>query len=259
MIEQQKSDGRLWLDSWPNRLTPLVDLICIPGAGAGASSYRTWQHKLPGYCAMHVCQLPGRENRIDEPAVDSLSVAVDQICSAYLDRRTIEKPLVLYGHSMGGVIAFELARNLQARRRGPAAIVMSASTPPRHSTKAPTLSDAALKEMLLAYDVNNSLVVQNDELFATLAPVLKGDFHLLRSHVVTAEPKLTCGGMHLLSGEGDPVVPDDSVAEWKRYFGGSVSQHPFPGGHQFPFRESETEVIALLENLVRRVVGSQDS
>ncbi|NKB51773.1 MAG: alpha/beta fold hydrolase [Rhizobiaceae bacterium] len=259
MISGQKSDSRLWLESWPNRLTPLVDVICIPGAGAGTFAYRSWQRKLPGYCAMHVCQLPGRENRIDEPVVDSLEDAVDQICSAYLEQKSDQRPLILFGHSMGGVMAFELARKLQGMDCGPVAIILSASTPPRPSANKAKLSDEALKQMLVAYDSGNSSVVKNDELFASLAPVLQGDFQLLRGHVVVEESKLTCAEVHLLSGESDPVVSNESVARWKQHFGCSVSQQEFSGGHQFPFQESESDVIGLLTDVVRRVVGSRVS
>jgi len=271
MNRSGQPDSSLWLQSWTSRLTPLVDLICVPGAGAGASSYRPWQRNLPGYIALHVCQLPGRENRIDEPGVSDLQHVVGQISLAYLNGRSAVRPLILFGHSMGGVIAFELAQKLQAQGAAPTAIVLSASTPPRSQPQSKsksksksgettsTLSDEALKQLLLTYDADNQPVVENEELFASLAPVLQSDFQLLRSHEIVEECTLSDVDAHLMSGDSDLVVSRKSVARWEPFFDGSISHHSCSGGHQFPFRESEAEVVALLSQLAHRTLAKVET
>lgn len=257
MIGHSSSRARLWLDVWPNRLSPLVDLICVPGAGAGASVYKTWHRNLLGFIAVHVGQLPGRENRIDEAAASDLDDVVGQLSSSYLSTRANARPLILFGHSMGGVIAFELACNLKQNGVEPIAIVLAASTPPRPVATTVKLSDEALKEMLLAYDAGNNSVVENHELFSSLAPVLHSDFQLLRSHVIAQEKRLSGVEVHLAGGAEDSIVPRELVAAWAKHFDAPVHHHEFGGGHQFPFREAQMETVKLLNRLARQALKQE--
>ncbi|MEP1207777.1 MAG: alpha/beta fold hydrolase [Rhizobiaceae bacterium] len=257
MNGQPESNNKLWLEAWPNRLTPLVDLICLPGAGAGASTFRSWHRSLPGFFALYAGQLPGRENRIDEAAETDLAQVVQHLTSSYLGHHSTSRPLIIFGHSMGGVIAFELARELRRRDCPVSGLVMSATTPPRPNVHSSTLSEPMLKRMLLAYDVDNQSMVANDELFASLAPVLRSDFQLLRSHVIDPSCSLPDVDTHLLSGNGDPVVAFEAVAKWRVHFDGPVSHHRYDGGHHFPFKETEPQILALLTKLARRALGKR--
>ena len=248
-------ESALWLEAWPNRLTPLVDLICIPGAGAGASAFRSWHRKISGFIAMQIVQLPGRENRIDEAPASDLNEVVDYISSAYLESRTADRPVMVFGHSMGGVIGFELVRSLQADGIAPTALVMSSTTPPAAGNKSAELSEAQLKQLLLAYDSDNQSVVENDELFESLLPVLQSDFSMLRGHEIASGARLKNIKGHLLSGSDDPVVPSGSVARWESHFDQCSTMATLEGGHHFPFREAQDEVIALLNKLARQSLG----
>lgn len=242
-----------WLGLWPNRLTAMVDLVCFPGAGAGASLFRPWHRKLPGYCSMQVCQLPGRENRIDEAPVEDLSGVADRIVEIYLSRRAAGRPVVVFGHSMGGVIAYEFARRLAGENPAlVSAVLISASTPPRHDQTAAPPDEAELKSMLMAFDSDNHSIISNDELFASLAPTLTSDFQMLRRHKVDGSEELADIPTYLLSGIDDPVVPGSSAARWSDHLGEPVYNHEFPGGHQFPFRESQGAVLALVRDLLDR-------
>jgi len=235
----------------------MVDLICIPGAGAGVSVFRAWTGKLPAYTAQLVCQLPGRENRMDDPSVESLIEAAEKITTHYLALRSTKRPLVIFGHSMGGVLAFEISRLLANRLRPPNAIVISASTPPGGATGRVPGSQDELRELLIAYDPQNQAIVSNDELFSSLAPALQSDISLLRSHAIKPDAASLDIDAFLLSGKTDPVVPEKSVASWRRHFSGSVTEMPCVGGHQFPFRESVNEVPALLAGLLTKAMKAR--
>lgn len=244
-----------WLVEWPSRMTALADLLCFPGAGAGASIFGVWANRLPGYAALTACRLPGRETRIDEPAAGSLAEVSNAVTQAWLARRPQPRPLVLFGHSMGAVIAFEVARRLVEAGRAPVAVVASASTPPRGGGGAP-MDGNALKRLLIDYDPANRHIVDDGELFASLAPALGGDIAMLRRHRIVPEGAALDIPAWLLAGDADRVVPPEAVAGWGRHFTGPLSQQTLPGGHHFPIRESCDAVTGLLASLLRGTLSA---
>lgn len=242
-----------WLEALPARLTPLVDLICIPGAGAGTSAFRPWQGKLPAFCKLHICQLPGRETRIDEPACSDLSTVVDNLLAQWKVQNQQQRPVVIFGHSLGAAIGYELALRLQLEDAPARGLVLAASTPPKGNRAGKPLSDAELKHLLLSYDPLNRRVIEDDELFDALAPVLRGDMQLLHRHKIASESKLLGLRPHLWSGANDALVPPDAVAKWAQYFEQEAENFVFDGGHHFPFRSAETQVIGRLGQVVTEI------
>lgn len=120
---------------------PATRLFCFPYAGGGASAYRRWQRGLDAHDAgvqVMPVQLPGREERYDEPRFTDLDALVDDL-DAQLDEELAE-PHIFYGHSMGALIAYSLARRRQARGAAlPRALVLS-------SYRAPHLPSPALAD-----------------------------------------------------------------------------------------------------------------
>jgi surfactin synthase thioesterase subunit len=231
-------------------------MICIAGAGAGASRFKLWQTLLPAYCALHVAQLPGRENRIDEPAVGTMSVVVECLAAAAINQTSKHRPLILFGHSMGAVVAFELARALDQQGRTPAGLILSATTPPAGQSDRRTPDDEELKRLLLAFDSDNREIVENPELYASLAPALRADFQLLRRHRVEDGTKLADVPTLLMSGQEDPVVPAEAVALWQDHLSAPATQYSLEGGHQFPFRESISPVTDQLASLIKGLASN---
>jgi pyochelin biosynthetic protein PchC len=216
--------------------------------------FQPWTGSLPGFAALLACQLPGRESRIDETPVPSLAIAADAVAAAYLAKRPDARPLVLFGHSMGAVLAFEVARRLTVAGRAPASVLISASTPPGETSRTGGMDPEALKALLVAYDPQNAAIVSNDELFDALAPVLQGDIALLRNHrIAPAGPALDMP-VWLFSGTDDRIVPQASVARWARHFTGPTIEVEVSGGHHFPFRESPDAILARLTQVLREVI-----
>jgi pyochelin biosynthesis protein PchC len=239
------------LQRWPSRMTPLADLLCFPGAGAGASVFRSWLGALPSFAALAACQLPGREQRIDEPALVSLSAAADLVCDAWLRPGTPQRPVILFGHSMGGVLAFETACRLAAAGRPPHTLVIAASAPPLDAPVKEAWSgdDAELRRLLLAYDQANRALISNQNLFESIAPTLRADIAMLRRHRIepAARPAIRTW---LLAGQEDAIVPPARVALWADRFSAPPVVRTLPGGHFFPFGSARRQVLEILAKLL---------
>ena len=247
--------GDRWLVEWPTRIAPMADLICFPGAGAGASVFRPWANRLPAFAAVLGCQLPGRENRIDEPPALGIADAADEIVAQYRTIRPQGRPFVLFGHSMGGVLAFEVAQRLAASGRVASALLLSASAPPVAARADAALTDDALRALLIGYDPENRRITGNEELYAALAPVLGHDIAMLRRHEIAPETPRLDVNAHLMSGEADTIVPAGSVARWAEFLRGPVTRHELMGGHFFPFRESQDRILELMKRILHEAVG----
>lgn len=230
------------LIEWPARLPALVDLVCLPGAGAGASVFHGWSAGLPAWTSLIAVQMPGREDRSDEPLATSLTDLADDIAASYLGLRRDARPVLLFGHSMGGALAFETARALSAGRRPPAALIAAASAPARGGASGPCDLDA-LRRLIERYGPSRSAALSDEAVFAALAPVISADMDMLRQHRtdgVTDIPIL------VLSGATDPVVSEADAARWRAHTTVPVKQMTIAGDHFFPFGDGRDEVLRLV-------------
>lgn len=232
----------------------MVDLLCVPGAGAGASRYQGWAGALPAFTSLLAGQLPGRENRIYEPFATSLADCADHLTESYLMRRVQPRPLVLCGHSMGGALAFEIAIRLAAAGRMPRAIMFLASSPARGSPG--QTSTEPLIDLLLRYDAANADLVNEPELFEALSQRIGADIAMLREHSST-DDKLLEPEVHILAGEDDPVVPLESARRWIEYCPNVAICETLPGGHTFPFGQQATLVPEILNALLTRIARTR--
>jgi medium-chain acyl-[acyl-carrier-protein] hydrolase len=209
-------------------------LFCFPYAGGGASAYRGWAAALPADVEVCPVQLPGRESRLREPAFERpepLIAALADLLQGHLDL-----PFAFFGHSMGAMISFELAR--EQRRRGaplPLHLFVSARRAPQVPAREEPIHDLPEPEFLAKLRELNGTpeeVLQHAELMRLLMPVLRADFAVNETYGYRQEEPLGMG-ISAFGGLGDHEVTRDDLALWSEHTRGPFRLRMLPGDHFF--------------------------
>lgn len=209
-------------------------LFCFPYAGGGATAFRMWPHDLPPDIEVNLVKLPGRESRLREPLftrIEPLVDAVGQALRPYLDR-----PFALFGHSMGALICFELARHLRsAYGCSPVRLFASGFRAPHIPDPEPPihhLPEAEFVEEVRRFDGTPEAVLHNAELMQLMLPILRADFTITETYVYTDAPPLDCP-ISAFGGLQDRVVSQALITPWSAHTSSSFTLHMFPGNHFF--------------------------
>ncbi len=221
-------------------------LLCFAYAGGGPPIFHHWAGGLPAGVEVCAVQLPGRGARVREAPFTRLAPLVETLASAL--RPDLDKPFALFGHSVGALIAFELARAL--RRRGqplPAHLFVSGCGAPQlPDPRLPihALPDGEFVAELAQLGGTPAEVLAHAELMALLLPALRADFALSETYVCAEEPPLACP-VTAFGGVDDARVSRDRLEGWREQTVGSFTLRLFPGDHFF----INTARPALLEAL----------
>lgn len=194
-----------------------IRLFCFPYAGGGATIFRSWPEYLPAEIEVCPVRLPGRESRLLEQPISHLPSLISVLASGlfpYLD-----KPYAFFGHSMGALIAFELASYLRhcASRNEPLHLFVSGHRAPQlPDPNEPVyhLPEAELIERLRHLQGTPEEFLNNQELLRLFMPMLRADFTLCETYVYQQTPAFPYP-ITALGGLQDPVVSRESILSWE--------------------------------------------
>lgn len=208
-------------------------MICFPFAGGGAQSYSGWSTLMPEGIEVVAVKLPGREARMRETPVRDARSLVDEMLGEVQDYLDI--PFVLYGHSLGALLAYEFARRLRDTSLAPECLVVSARVPPHR--RPPRESIHALPqdqfvEALRRMDGTPAEVLQDAGLMALVSPMLRADLAMNDEYVHADEPLLDCN-IVAFGGLDDPDAGRGAMQAWGELTHGDFSMRMVPGGHFF--------------------------
>ncbi|MCO7516293.1 alpha/beta fold hydrolase [Pseudomonas guariconensis] len=225
-----------------------VNLLCLPYSGASAMVYSRWRRKLPAWLQVRPVELPGRGARLGEPLQTDMQALARQLASE--QRLAASAPYALLGHSLGALLAFELAHELQALGC-PAPLALFAcgtAAPTRREDydgkhwRDPKCDDELLAELRELQGTPEE-VLANQELMSLTLPILRADFLLCGRYAYRQRSPLQCP-VHVLGGEDDRASEEQLLA-WRRETVGDFSLALFPGGHFF-IHEHEDRVLGRL-------------
>jgi medium-chain acyl-[acyl-carrier-protein] hydrolase len=177
-------------------------------------------------------QLPGRGNRLSEPPIRRLaplSRIAAQALLPYLD-----KPFVFFGHSLGALLCFEIARRLRREnQRQPAHLFVSATEAPHRRRLEESISGLPKSELVKKLREFNGTpveVLQHDELLELMLPMIRADFELYETYEYHPESPLECP-MTIYGGIEDSEVEKGRLAAWSEMTVGACEIRMFPGDH----------------------------
>jgi surfactin synthase thioesterase subunit len=231
-----------------------VRLFCFPYAGAGASIFRLWQDDvLPGIQICRV-QLPGREERMVEPPFTRLGPLIDALMEQI--RPLLDVPFAFFGHCMGALVAFELARSLRREGREPVHLLVSALRPPQlgHGTgRLHRLRGDAFQAALVGFDGIPRELQNEPEFLKIILPTLRADFETCETYEYSAEAPLGCP-ISVYSGRNDTRSPSAEMILWKHHTAGKFSSRVFPGNHFFIESSRKAVLSAVSVELLGSVI-----
>ncbi|MEU9350969.1 alpha/beta fold hydrolase [Streptomyces griseoloalbus] len=248
----------LWFPDPPASGTAGVRLLCLPYAGGSPAMYRAWDKALAGTADVLPLCLPGRAHRWGEPLEHDLRRIADDVTEAAAPLQD-DRPLALFGYSLGALLAFEVARGLARRGRPPLLLVVAACAPPRECGELPakhTLPDEEFIALLRDMGATPQAILDNEEMIALLLPMLRADFALSDRYRYRPEPPLPTP-IVALTGRDDPEAGPAVMAGWARETKMPLRRLDLDGGHLF-MEEDQPTVIALVRAVLRTALARKD-
>lgn len=225
-------------------------LFCFPYSGGSASSFRTWEYAMPSFVELCLVQLPGRENRMKEEPYRHVKPLVQELAQALLPAMTI--PFAFFGHSLGALVSFEVARQLRRQGcLGPQLLLVSSHRAPHISDRDPhihALPEKDFIEQLRRFNGTPESVLQDQELMRLVLPLLRADLEIYETYTYTREAPLDCA-ISAFGGLEDWRVSHEDLAAWKEQTHGSFSLRMFAGDHFFLHSLQEAVLQALSQDL----------
>ena len=225
-----------------------VRLFCFPYAGASGTIYRSWPEHLPRSVEVYSIQLPGRGSRIREhfyTRIEPLVSDLRQAIEPYLDR-----PSAFFGHSLGALIAFELARIL-VRDGLPSPLHLFLSGCPNPLYYGPityNLADAEFKRYLQDLNGISPELLANNEAMKYFLPILRADLEIVDTYKYLPGSLIECS-MTALGGTRDWQVPIETLGAWRDYTLGPFNLKLFVGDHFF-LHTCQVDLLRMISDRV---------
>ena len=234
-----------WFTSQRPNAGARLRLFCFPYAGGGAAIYRLWPQSLPSEVEACMAQLPGRGTRLREEPFTNLDALVAAIAEAIAP--LLDKPFALFGHSMGAMISFELARRLREQGQPqPSHLFISGRRAPQLPNDDPisyNLPDAELGQELLRLIGTPKEVLEHPELMELMLPLLRADFSVVETYDYRPGVPLDCP-LTVFGGLRDAEVSREQLEAWREQTTSEFALRMLPGDHFF-LNDAQAQTLLL--------------
>jgi surfactin synthase thioesterase subunit/acyl carrier protein len=223
-------------------------LLCFHDAGGNASLYHPWQDLIDDYFELIMVELPGRVGSTGERSYTSLSALIHDMIPVLIPM--LDKPFYFFGHSMGGLLAFELALTLRKSNLNLPAKIFISSTPALTTYSQQdvdhTMTEQRLIEMFPHLD---KATIGDDALQVMLVDLLRKDLQLIGSYQYVKEDPLPVP-LVIIHGIDDSRVKKEQSDQWRRETSSSFRVISRPGGHRYIDDDAE-----FLTSLIQEDIG----
>lgn len=255
-VTAAESEANPWIVGRLAAGEPRLRLLCFPQAGGSAGAFAAWRSRLPDGLELLPVELPGHGTRRAEPMPGTL----EELVAAVLDAvgPELDAPYALFGHSFGGLIAYELAREIGRRRLPPPqGLLLSAARPPHapvpdtpHS-RMHLQDDATLTDWLRRTNGLPEALLRHTDYVAVVLETVRADAALMARYRRGEPGPLDCP-LHVFGGLADPVVGPAELEEWIHYEGPDFTLTLYPGDHYYLYEAPD----ALLGDIAALCAGS---
>ncbi|MEA5510000.1 beta-ketoacyl synthase N-terminal-like domain-containing protein [Crocosphaera sp. UHCC 0190] len=253
---EKQTQQDLWFPFLDKNSQPRLRLFCFPYAGAGASIFQSWSKFFPSDIEICPVQLPGRENRDQEPPFTGLKpliqTLVPLICP-YLDR-----PFAFFGHSMGALLSFELTRELRRQnKQSPVCLFVSSSRAPQipdFDVPLHQLGDSKFKEALQKFQGIPEETLKKAEFDQQFLPILRADFALMETYLYGSGDLLNCP-IYAFGGVDDRKVSQKDLESWSQQTSQDFRVKMFSGEHFF-FQKEQPEMLQIVWQKISEYIDS---
>jgi surfactin synthase thioesterase subunit len=224
-----------------------VPLFCFPHAGGAASYFHPWSAPLAPGIEVLAVQYPGREDRAMEPGVTNIPDLADQIHAAL--RPSLSGTFAFFGHSMGAILAFEVARRIaRDEGRGPAHLFVSGrAAPPRHHHQnLHRAGNPALIAELRSLGGTDPRILQDGEVLELILPTMRADYTASETYRFEPGPPLSCD-ITAMTGDRDSQNTIAEAAAWSGHTTGAFNLRVYPGGH-FYLDDCRARVLEVISS-----------
>jgi len=246
-----------WLVFYERRPAALLRLFCFHHAGGSASVYRSWVDYLPPSVELVAVQLPGREGRFQEKFITDFDYLVVQLMLAIQPH--LDKPCVVFGHSMGSLSGFELIRKMKEMDLvQPHLLISSGRGAPQYPDKDPPISSLPEKEFIQALlkDYSSTLqsVLDNDDLKELFIPQLRADFELCENYQYRQGIEIDCP-IVAYAGKEEFDISESDLQGWEANTSNRFSIDRCPGDHFF-INSAKDEVLSSINSELGKILQS---
>jgi surfactin synthase thioesterase subunit len=222
-------------------------LICLPHAGGSASFYLPVSRALAPALDVLAVQYPGRQNRRREPCIDHVPSLARGVYTALGD--VADRPLALFGHSMGAIVAFEVARILE-HEHGVRPVRLFAS-----GRRAPSVfreesvhlrDDEGLLAEVRSLSGTDLSILGDKEMLRLVLPAIRSDYRAAETYRYQPGPPLSCP-ITVFAADADPKATLDEARAWCEHTTGSFDFRAFPGGHFF-LTQYQSQLLEIISS-----------
>jgi pyochelin biosynthesis protein PchC len=241
-----------WLLRFRSAPRATLRLVCFPHAGGGAASYRNWADRLPESVEVVGVQYPGRQNRYGEPCVEDMAVLVDQIVAAV--SRELSGPVAFFGHSMGAVVAFEVARRLRASDSISVLRLFASAGPApsaRRSLGVHLRDDDGVVAYVRELGGSGADLLEIEDLRQVALPMIRSDLRLIETYRYAPGEPLSCP-ITAIVGDRDHTFSTVDARRWVVHTTAGLDIHELPGDHFYLDDQSDRLMPLIVERILPR-------